>query len=307
MTVTERFSLSSGYDHLKISVIAVWPEGKPHAILQVAHGMYGYKERFIPFMEYMADHGVLCVANDHRGHGSSVLSEKDLGYMYAGGWAALVEDMHLVSSWALRTCPDTPLYLLGHSMGSMAARVYAKKYDGLLSGLIICGSPAKSPFADLGWAMTKMICMAGGERLRPRMIQKMTSDFYNRRFADEGPGAWTCSDAKIRKSYSDNPLSHFRFTVNAQSALLGLMREAYSTKGWEMTNKDMPVLFISGEDDPCMGSERIFHHGAIMMNSLGYRNVTSAIYPSMRHEILNEIGKEMVWDDVLKFVRGTVR
>ncbi|MBR2128157.1 MAG: alpha/beta hydrolase, partial [Bacteroidales bacterium] len=80
MAVTERFTLSSGYDRLKISVLAVWPEGKPEAILQVAHGMYGYKERFLPFMDYMAENGVLCVANDHRGHGASVLSDKDLGY-----------------------------------------------------------------------------------------------------------------------------------------------------------------------------------------------------------------------------------
>lgn len=304
MAVTERFTLSSGYDRLKISVLAVWPEGRPTAILQVAHGMYGYKERFLPFMEYMADNGVLCVANDHRGHGSSVLTDSDLGYMYAGGWEALVEDMRLVSSWAMSKCPERPLYLLGHSMGSMAARVYAKRYDDLLSGMIVCGSPGKNPFADLGLVMTRMISLLGGERLRPMMIQKLTSDFYNRRFSDEGPQAWTCSDPEVRKSYAANPLSRFRFTVNGQHALLGLMHEAYSSKGWEMKNRDMPVFFISGEDDPCMGSEQSFHRGAMMMHDLGYRNVTSAIYPSMRHEILNETGKEMVWKDVLNFVQA---
>lgn len=303
MAVTERFTLSSGYDRLKISVLAVWPEGKPEAILQVAHGMYGYKERFLPFMDYMAENGVLCVANDHRGHGASVLSDKDLGYMYAGGWEALVEDMRLVSSWAMSKCPDCPLYLLGHSMGSMAARVYAKRYDGLLSGMIVCGSPGKNPFADLALFMTRMISMLGGERLRPMVIQKLTSDFYNRRFSEEGPGAWTCSDPEVRRSYAANPLSHFRFTVNGQHALLGLMHETYSSEGWEMNNRNMPILFISGADDPCMGSEQSFHRGAMLMHSLGYRNVTSAIYPSMRHEILNEIGKEMVWKDVLKFVQ----
>lgn len=299
----ERFKIRSASDGLDISVIAVWPKGEPKAVLQIAHGMYGSKERFVPFMEYMADNGVMCVANDHRGHGASVRSSADLGYMYSGGWQALVDDMRLVSAWALDACPGCRLYLLGHSMGSMAARVYAKRYDRLLSGMIVCGSPGKNPFADLGLVMTGMLCFFGGERLRPVMIQKLTSGFYNRRFSEEGPGAWTCSDPEVRRSYASNPLSHFRFTVNAQRALLGLMHETYSPKGWEMNNRNMPVLFISGADDPCMGSEQSFHRGAMMMHSLGYTNVTSAIYPSMRHEILNEIGKEMVWKDVLKFVQ----
>lgn len=294
----ERFKIKSASDGLDISVIAVWPKGEPKAVLQIAHGMYGSKERFVPFMEYMAANGVMCVANDHRGHGASVRSSADLGYMYSGGWKALVDDMRLVSEWALEACPGCRLYLLGHSMGSMAARVFAKKHDDVLSGLILCGSPGNNPFAGFVWGMTGMIEKMGGGRLRPVAIQNMTSAFYNRQFSAEGPRAWTCSDPEVR---AENAV-RYDFTVNGQHALLGLMRETYSGKGWGMTNRDMPVFFISGEDDPCMGSEQSFHRGAMLMHSLGYTNVTSAIYPAMRHEVLNEIGKEQVWEDVLKFV-----
>ena len=110
------FTLDSAYDGLHLSVLMVRPEGEPSAVLQLSHGMCGCKERYLPFMEYMSDHGVACVASDHRGHGASVLSKDDLGYMYSGGYVALVEDMKMVSDWTRKRFPDVPLFLLGHSM-----------------------------------------------------------------------------------------------------------------------------------------------------------------------------------------------
>jgi alpha-beta hydrolase superfamily lysophospholipase len=65
----------------------------------------------------------------------------------------------------------------------------------------------------------------------------------------------------------------------------------------------MPVYFISGADDPCMRNERSFHSSVQHMADLGYTDVTSALYSGMRHEVLNEIGKEMVWNDVLEHIR----
>ena len=134
-------TLKSTFDGMELSAVVVEPEQKkPEAVLQIAHGLCGCKERYAPFMEYMADNGVACVACDHRGHGNSVHSKQDLGYM-DGGYKALVEDMKLVTDWAATHFRNVPIVLLGHSMGSMAARIYAKKYDWELSGLILCGSP----------------------------------------------------------------------------------------------------------------------------------------------------------------------
>ena len=63
----------------------------------------------------------------------------------------------------------------------------------------------------------------------------------------------------------------------------------------------MPVLFISGEDDPVMVTEDRFHQSAQNLCDRGYHNVTSAIYSGMRHEVLNETGKEEVWNDILAY------
>ena len=301
--MSTNFTLDSAYDGLRLSVLMVRPEGEPEAVLQIAHGMCGYKERYVGFMEYMADHGVACVASDHRGHGASIISRDDLGYMYKGGYTALVEDMKLVSDWTHKEFPNVPLFLLGHSMGGMAARIYAKKYDSMLSGLIVCGTPGYSTTARAGMILTWFMKLFNRGRMRLPLIQDMASERYNRRFTSEGKMAWQCSDPESRREFAGNPLCNFAFTANGLHNLLGMMVEANSSRGWTVMNPDLPVAFLSGSDDPCMGGEKKLHDAAMMMYLIGYHNVTAAIFTDMRHEILNEVDKEIVWDDVLDFIK----
>ena len=300
--MNETFLLRSGYDGVDISVLVSRPVSEPYAVLQLAHGMRGCKERFLPFMEFMAAHGVVCVANDHRGHGESVKKKEDRGYMYAGGYVALVEDMKMVTDWIHGKYPKLPVFLLGHSMGSLAVRTYMKRYDGDLEGIFLCGSPSDSPVAPLALALARMLAVFNGGRMRTGIFQNMTSRIFNRSFSSEGRNAWTCSDASVRKAFEANPSCSFDFTANGMIALMSMMKETYSDKGWTMSRPDLPVYFISGADDPCMRSEAAFHASAQHLADMGYHNVTSALYTGMRHEILNEVGKEMVWDDVLSHI-----
>lgn len=300
--MVSKMKMRSAYDDLDISVMVVRPEGAPRAVVQVVHGLCGCKERFLPFMEFMANKGVACVAGDHRGHGASVKSVDDLGYMYDGGYRALVDDMRMVTNWAHNEFPDIPLYMVSHSMGSMAARVYVKENDSGIDGLVVCGSPSWNPMSVVGLFLSGLMCRLGMSHMRMGLIQKMTSSVYSRRFASEGYQAWTCSDPEERMRLADNPLCNFDLTANGSYNLLSLMRETYNDSPWVVTNPTLPVVFISGEDDPVMVSEKKFHKSAQNLCDRGYVNVTSAIYPAMRHEVLNEIGKEEVWNDILDFM-----
>ena len=300
--MNEKFTLHSGYDGLDISVLVTRPESAPAAVLQLAHGMRGCKERFLPFMEYLSSNGVVCVANDHRGHGESVFVPQDRGYMYSGGYVALVEDMKLVTDWAHKEYPDLPVFILGHSMGSLAVRTYLKTHDDSVSGVILCGSPSYNPMTPIAIMMAAFLSHFKGGRIRPEMIQDLTSWMYNRRFPSEGRYAWICSDPAVRQAFADNPLSDFQFTSNALLALMNMMKETYSEDGWHVSNPELPIYFVSGADDPCMRSERAFHDSALHMARLGYKDVTAALYSGMRHEILNEIDKKDVWADVLDHI-----
>lgn len=301
----EKIILKSGYDNLDIAVSVCRPKSTPIAVIQLVHGMCGCKERFEPVMNFLSDNGIACIASDHRGHGESIKDIRDLGYFYSGGYKALVDDIRSVTYWGQKEFPSLPYYLLGHSMGSLAVRIYAKQDDSALSGLIICGSPSWNPMSLVGRFLTGLFCITGFGRSRPGFLQSMTSDSYNRKFASEGPQAWTCSDPEVRRSFRENPLCNFKFTMNGANNLMKMMEETYSHKGWKVSHPMMPVLFLSGSDDPCIISEQKFHKAAWTMVKAGYRNVSSALYPDMRHEVLNEYDRLYVWNDILKFIIKT--
>lgn len=301
--IMEKYRLTSDWDGLDISIAVAKPQGKASAVLQLVHGMCGCKERFESFMEYMASNGIACIASDLRGHGESIRTLDDLGYMYEGGYKALISDIKQVSQWGMSQFQGLPFFLLGHSMGSLAARVYIKGGDKGISGLIVCGSPSWNPLSVVGKLICGTGCALGLGHARPTFLQNITSNRYNKKFAAEGPQSWTCSDPEQRRKFRENPRCNFNFTLNGTYNLLSLMGETYSSDSWNVSQPMMPIIFLAGADDPCIITEQKFHQAAYQMHRVGYQNVSSVIYPNMRHEVLNEIGKQKVWEDILAFIR----
>lgn len=105
-------TIKSVSDGLTIKVLSVFPEvQQPKAVLQIVHGMCEHKERYVPFMEYMASNGYACVIHDHRGHGETVHGADDLGYFYKGGYRAAVDDVLEVTLYAKKRFPGIPFFL----------------------------------------------------------------------------------------------------------------------------------------------------------------------------------------------------
>ena len=181
---TRSFTLRSAHDGLDISVMAITPESSPKAIVQLVHGMCEYKERYVPFMEFLCSEGYACVIHDHRGHGASVKSADDLGYFYSGGWNGIVSDILTVNEEIRKMYPGIPVYLFGHSLGSLAVRSFTKRYDNRIDGLIVCGSPSRNPAAGAGKMLAKVIAAFKGDRHRPAIIQKIAFEGFNRNFKD---------------------------------------------------------------------------------------------------------------------------
>lgn len=294
----------SEQDKLRLDGFLIAPEnGK--AILQISHGMCEHKERYFSFMEYMAEQGYICVIHDHRGHGKSVRSQEDMGYFYENGGESLVEDLHQITKEMKEEYPRLPYFLFGHSMGSLAVRCYAKKYDAELNGLIVCGSPSENAMAGLGILIDRAIQKYRGGHGRSSVIDTVFSKGFERAFEEEKtPHAWICSDKEIVAAYNADPLCNFTFTLNGYEALLWLVKQTYSMQGWRVENPNLPIYFISGEDDPCMIDTKKFFEAVEQMKKAGYTNVSSQLYQGMRHEILNEIGKERVYQDIAEFLES---
>ncbi|MBQ8824855.1 MAG: alpha/beta fold hydrolase [Ruminococcus sp.] len=296
------FTIPSKYDKLPLSVLLIMPdEKKPCGILQISHGMCDHKERYINFMEYMADKGYICLINDHRGHGESILQKSDLGYFYKNGGSALVDDLHQLTNWITEQYPDLPVFLLGHSMGSLAVRSYLKRYPSALDGLIVCGSPSEPLAIEKLQKVLKRLIERKGENYHSKFIEKIIYKAFQFPFKnDKERNTWICSDSSIVKAYNNDPLCQFNFSLNGYEALLFLIKTTYDKNDWNVTNPNMPIRFLSGADDPCRTNDHKFNQAVSLMQSVGYKNVTSYLFPDMRHEILNESKKELVYNDIFK-------
>lgn len=298
--------LDSRHGGVRISVMMSVPEGTPKAVVQIVHGMCEYKERYTPFIDYLTDKGYVCVIHDHRGHGKSAATEEDLGFFGPKGEIALIDDIKVVNEWISEQYPGLKIILFGHSMGSMGVRSYIKRHDDTVAGLIVCGSPSKNPLASLGRMLASLFGWINGKHSRPKLLQSLSFGAFNKKFRHEMDNAWICSDQEVVKAYNKDPLCNYQFTADGFRALSSLMMDAYSPKGWKKSSPDLPVLFIAGEDDPCIVSKERFDKAVNFIRKAGYTDVQSKTYPGMRHEILNEKDKETVWKDVLSFIEKCI-
>lgn len=296
----QKLEIISEQDGLHLDGLVIAPK-EPRAVLQISHGMCEHKERYIPFMEYMAGQGYVCVIHDHRGHGKSVQSQDDLGYFYENGGESLVEDLYQITRMMKEKWQELPYFLFGHSMGSMAVRCYIKKYDCAIDGLVVCGCPAKNSLAGLGQGINRLAQRHRGAHSRSRLIDYLFFGDFEKEFGKKEPHSWICSDPEVVRQYNEDPCCNFTFTLNGYDALLWLMKNTYTQQGWKMGNPELPIHFISGDKDPCMIKKKKFLQAVTLMQKTGYQNVSYRLYEGMYHELLNERGKEQVYEDIAGF------
>lgn len=300
MCKKESFKVTSRIDGLELAGLYYEQEtDNCRGIIQIVHGMCEHKERYDRIMRYFAEKGFASIIHDKRGHGESVLSPEDLGYMYGGGMDAYIEDILQINEYAREWMPDVPVIMLGHSMGSLGARAFAKVHDDRIDALVLSGSPSKNPALAAGTTVAKLQKKSKGQRHEATFLAKMSFDGYKAKFKDENKEfAWLCSNPEVVDAYEEDPLCGFTFTVDAYLVLFELMKRTYSTKEWACTNPQMPVRFIAGKEDPCIESKDKFVEAVEYMKKVGYKNVSGKLYAGMRHEIFQEREKEKVFAEL---------
>ncbi len=300
------FTLQSKYDNLALSCAEYAAEGvtqtNAKGVVQIVHGMCEYKERYEGFIDYLTQNGYIVFAHDHRGHGGSVTANENLGYFGDKKGEAIVDDAALVTDEIRRLYPGLSVTLFGHSMGSLVVRAYIQKYEEKIDKLIVCGSPSKNSLAGFGLMLNGVISAFRGEKYRSRLMANASTGGGDDKFPGEGKNAWLTRDKTVVEKYNADEKCNFVFSCNGFSNLLHLVKNAYKKKKYPAKNSDLPIFFMAGADDPVIGSEKKWLAAQQFLRDVGYKNVTGKSYPKMRHEILNELGKEEVYADALAFI-----
>ena len=291
-------TILSDLDGMHLRVAYDVPEHS-RAIIQVTHGMTEHKERYDPFLEYLASHGYGWVIHDHRGHGASVDRLEDLGYFGHDDPYALAEDLETVRRWIGTMWKDIPVYLFAHSMGTLAARLFLQRYDRQIEKLVLCGPPTQNPLAPLGIFLAKWNAALFGERNRSRFLQAVTFGKYPAFLQD--PFSWLSTNQQNVKKYHEDPLCGFCFTTNGFLHLYRMVRLAFCAQAYHCRHPQLPILLLAGSDDPVVQSRKKLYDLGRFLRRVGYGKVWIRMYDGMRHELLQERQKEKVERDILRF------
>ena len=297
------FSINSSDEKLQLSCYIKAPKENAKSVIQIAHGMAEHKERYYPFMEYLANNGIACIINDHRGHGESVETKEDLGYFYDETGTYIYLDAHDIGM-KFKKEYNLPLYLMGHSMGSLVVREVCKYFDKDIDKLIVCGSPSKNDAIESAITLTKFLMKLQGKKHRSSLIQHIAFSSYSKRFNDSLENTWLSENKENVYTYNEDPLCGFTFTLNGFLNLFSLMNDVYNASQWKCDHKELPILFIAGEKDPCIDTKEKWIEAQNFLKQLGYQSIQNHLYENMRHEILNEKEHEIVYKDILDFLES---
>lgn len=276
---------------------------KPIGIIEFVHGMCEHRKRYDHVLKYFSQKGFVCAIADLRGHGENVLTKDDLGYFGNEGYKGLVQDVDEYTMFLKREYRGLPVILIGHSMGSLIVRAYMKKHSKKLDAVVLCGSPSNQKIAGFGRFLTSFMALFAGERYRSDFITNMVNGPFEKPFAKDGlKNAWLSSDISVADAFNKDDNCGFSFTLNGYHTLFSLIQTVYSKEGWKNQKRDLPVMFISGGDDPCRINDKKFKEAVLILKKCGFPNTFSNVYPDKRHELFNETNKKEVFDDILKFL-----
>lgn len=305
MDKTIRFTDS--VDGINSLACYTWPsEGEPRGIVQLVHGMAEYMERYDGFARFLSQNGFVVYGNDHIGHGKSA-EKGTLGFMgEEQGWRYMLGDIRNVGKMADEENPGLPRIMLGHSMGTMLARIYIAKHGRELAGCVLTGLVQKQKMQSI----SEFMCNREIKKLGPKGVSdfmvKMAFGKYNARIPDaKSPNSWLSTDDAVVEAYDKDPLCGFPFTVSGFRDMLSMSRIIFARDYYEKIPKDLPIMIAVGTEDPCGGYGKGAREEARKMKDAG-ADVIYKEYSEMRHEILNEKKKAAVYDDILAFMNTTL-
>ena len=282
-----------------------WIGPQPKAVIELVHGMAEHSGRYGHFARFLAGNGFAVYANDHAGHG---MSARQQGYFAArSGWECVVKDLDALMDEAAQAHPGLPLLLMGHSMGSFLSRSYMARYGEKLAGCVLCGTMGRNPAIKTGKALAALQCKTKGPRSIGKMLDKISTDVYNKRIKNPvNTAAWLSTDDQVCIDFAADAMCGFPFTAQGYYDLFTGLTEVTAPQWAGRVPKGLPVFLVAGEEDPVGSYGAGPRQVAEDLRAAGVQQVDCKIYPGMRHEILNEIGKEQVYSDVLGWLQGVL-
>lgn len=306
----EEFYFDSRDGKNKIHAVRYTPDdGVVCCVVQIVHGMSEYVERYEEFAQFLTEKGFAVTGEDHLGHGKTAPEGGTYGYFCEQDPATVVvRDVHRLKKMTQALYPGVPYVILGHSMGSFILRNYLCRYGSGISGAVIMGTGMQPTglirMSKLLASVQKLFC---GPKHVSHLINQLAFGSYNKRYeAVRTQSDWLSRDAERVDRYLADPLCGFVFTVNGFQTLFELIARIQKKENLEKVPNQLPVFMVSGTDDPVgdygEGVKRAYNS----LQEAGLTQLQMKLYEKDRHELLNELDRDVVMQDIYDWIRNTV-
>lgn len=275
----------------------------PKGIILIVHGMAEHIRRYTEFALFLANNDFIVYGYDQRGHGLTSKSVEEIGYMNtANSFTSLADDLEKMLNFISNSNPNLPIYIIGHSMGSFVVQYFLMHKEHRLQGVILSGSNGNPGFViNFGILMANMILFFRGPKYRSKLMDNLIFGNFNKKYRlPKNFFNWLSRDEKVVKDYYEDEMCGALFTISFFKDFLKGLK--HLSKNYHLISKDLPIYIISGSKDPVgkygKGTTRLYKD----LLKQNIQDVKMRLYPGGRHEILNEINKEEVYQNILEWL-----
>lgn len=304
----EEFCFDSRDNLSKIHAVRYLPDQiDVRGVVQIIHGMAEYVERYEEFADYLTRQGYVVTGEDHLGHGKMAAQNGCLGYFCERDPATVVvRDVHRLKKLTQQEFPGVPYIILGHSMGSFILRNYLCRYGSGIDAAVIMGTGMQpGALLAVSKALAAVQQLFQGSRHVSHFLDKAAFGSYNKKIAQPKTDQdWLSKDEAEVAAYISDPLCGFTFTVNGFRTLFELITRIQKKENLERIPAELPVLMVSGTDDPVGDYGKGVKRAYESMKAVGMTNITIKLYKDDRHELLNEQDRDRIMKDILMWMQS---
>ncbi|WP_412520468.1 alpha/beta hydrolase [Staphylococcus simulans] len=274
-------------------------------IVHIFHGMAEHMGRYDTFVESLNQQGYDVIRHNHRGHGKDI-DESTRGHY--DSIQTVASDAYEIAQTLYPNRAGIPYIVLGHSMGSIIARKYVEMYPEMPQGLILTGTGLFPKVKGKVLAsLMKLVTIVFGKRRRLKWVNRLTFKPFNRRIQHvRTENDWLSTQREEVDKYCADPYCGFLVSNQVIYETLNEMMNTSTPKEIKKMDPDLPVLLISGKDDPFGDYGKGIRRLGVAMKKNGVKHITVQLYRNKRHEILFEEEYQQTWNNMYDWIKKNI-
>ena len=269
----------------------------------ILHGMAEHHKRYLDFIRVLLQEGFDVYTYDHRGHGTDK-KLSDLGHIAdRNGATLLVEDSNTVYQYVKQYGRSEKTAVFGHSMGSLILRGLIQTNDKMDCAIVSSTTMPPISISQTGMFISNLICLFGNARKHSPFLQKLL--FGSKEYTSlctRTSYDWLTRNNTIVGKYIDDPYCGFLCTSAFYRDLVTLTVRATKKNNIAKTRRELPLLFLAGTRDPVGGYASQVQRLHSRFTALGFQNTELKLYPEARHELLNELNADEIYQDIISYL-----